>query len=380
MLVLAACAAAPASARAYTRTIEVEHMRAQGHASRVYADMAASRRRAVVFTGRAARTMGPSRFSASFVSVRANGVDCEGAARVGVRIDGRVVLDAPVAAFVWRQYGALAKIRRGRHRVRVYLANPHRTASCRRELSVDKLALSNRRETPAARWRLVFDDEFNGTRLDTTKWNPFNWRAHSGFYDPANALVQGGLLRLRASASNHSAMVQTLGRFAIRYGRIEASIRVPRGQGFWPAFWLKTTQVQTVNEPEIDVLEMWMTDRTDDIHNPFTVSQTYHWLRRDGRSDFSHSWVLGTTDYSAGFHRFAVQWGPGSIRWFIDGVQTNEFVGRNVSAVPMFLILSLQIGHAPWLGADLEPNARTPFPSYMDVDWVRAYRATGRPG
>jgi beta-glucanase (GH16 family) len=122
---------------------------------------------------------------------------------------------------------------------------------------------------------------------------------------------------------------------------------------------------------------MWMTDRTDDRNDPFTVSENYHWQTQDGATSDNHSWVLGTTNYSAGFHRFAVQWDPGSIRWFIDGVQTKVIVGPTVSNVPMFLVFSLQIGHAAWLGADLEPNANTPFPSYMDVDWIRVYQRCG---
>jgi beta-glucanase (GH16 family) len=82
--------------------------------------------------------------------------------------------------------------------------------------------------------------------------------------------------------------------------------------------------------------------------------------------------VRGTTNFSTGFHRFALQWDPGSIRWYIDGVQTKVISGPNVSTVPMFLVFGLQIGHAPWMSG-FEPDATTPFPSYMDVDWVRVY-------
>jgi beta-glucanase (GH16 family) len=375
IVALAALAAAiPAPAGASTRTFQVEHMRAQGRGSRVYADATASRRKAVVFTGRAARTFVLSRFAATLVSMRATAVDCLGAPRVAIRIDGHRVLNAPVGSDGWKDYSALLHFRSGRHRVQVNLPNPLHTRSCRRQLLVDELVFSNTRESSTAGWRLAFDDEFDGSGLDPTKWNPLNWSPRSKFYDPSNALVQDGLLRLRASAPNRSAMVQTLDKFAMRSGRIEASIRVPSGQGFWPAFWLKTTQVRTEKYPEIDVLEMWMTDRTDDLNDAFTVSENYHWPAQDGLGDLYHSWVLGTTNYTAGFHRFALQWEPGSIRWFIDGVQTKAIVGPHVSSVPMFLVFSLQIGHAWWLGPDLEPNAGTPFPSYMDVDWVRVYQ------
>jgi beta-glucanase (GH16 family) len=367
-------AATSTSARASTRTFQVEDMHAQGHGSTDYADATASRRKAVVFTGRAARTFVLPRFAATLVSVRARGVDCLGAPRLAIRIDGHQVLNLPVDPEGWKVYSALLHLGSRRHRVRVRLLNPGHTRMCRRQLLVDKLVFSNTRESSTTGWRLAFDDEFDGSGLDPTKWNPLNWSPRSKFYDASNALVQGGLLRLRASAPNRSAMVQTLGKFAMRYGRIEASIRVPSGQGFWPAFWLKTAQVRTVKYPEIDVLEMWMTDRIDDLNNAFTVSENYHWQAQDGLGGMDHSWVLGKTNYTAGFHRFAVQWEPGSIRWFIDGVQTKAIVGPHVSSVPMFLVFSLQIGHAWWLGPDLEPNAGTPFPAYMDVDWVHAYQ------
>lgn len=372
--------AAPPPARAFVRTVQAEQMRARGHGTHVYKDRGASGGRAVRFTTRAPRSLARWRFSATLVTVWADGTACEGAPRVGVRIDGHLALDARVVPGGWKQYGALVHIRGGRHRVQVYLPDPRRTRSCRRTLLVDKLVLSRAAETSTSNWQVVFDDEFNGTQLDATKWSAYNWAAHSKFYDPANALVENGLLRLRASAPNRSAMVQTLGKFAPRYGLIEASIRVPSGQGLWPSFWLKTAQVATVKYPEVDLLEMWMTAPTNDIYDPFTVSQNYHWQGADGRPQSNHSWVFGRTDYSAGFHRFAVEWEPGSIRWFIDGVQTKEVSGPTVSNVPMFLVLSLQIGHAWWLGDTFAPNASTPFPSYLDVDWVRVYQRCGAPG
>jgi Glycosyl hydrolases family 16 len=374
-LTFASCAvAAPGVARASARSVEVEHMLAPSHGTRVYRDSTASGGRAVVFTRRVALRWRTSPVGATRVGVWASGVDCRGVVRVALSIDGRRVLDSPVHSGGWKEYSVPLQLRTRRHRIKLYFPDPRRTRSCERRLRVDRLVFSNAREGSTINWHPVFDDEFDGGALDLFKWNPFNWNARTGFFDPSNAVVEGGLLRLRASAPNRSAMVQTLGKFAMRYGRIEASIRVPSGQGLWPSFWLKTAQVASAKYPEIDVLEMWMTDRPDDLNDPFTVSQNYHWTTPSGDVESSHSWVRGSTDYSAGFHRFALQWDPRSIRWFIDGVETKEVDGPMVPTAPMFIAFSLQIGHAWWLGSNFAPNANTPFPSYMDVDWVRVYQ------
>jgi beta-glucanase (GH16 family) len=343
------------------------------HGVRAYADPTASGGRAVVFTHHVAVTIGPARFGATRVGVWARANHSRGNALAAVRIDHRLVLRAAVHPGKWREVSAPVRLRSGQHLLQVSFQNPRRTSACQRRLLLNKVVVSDEPGGSRRQWHLVFDDEFNGAQLDTAKWNPFQWNAQSGFYDPSNALVEGGLLRLRASSPTSSAMVQTLGKFALLYGRIEASIRMPRGQGFWPAFWLMPTAVATVDGPEIDVLEMWMTDRTDDLNDSHTVSQNYHW-DSSGQHRQEQSWVRGPTDYAAGFHRFGLVWDSHSLRWYIDGVETKELTGPIVSQTPMFIIFSLQIGHAWWLGPDGEPNTNTSFPSYMDVDWVRAYR------
>jgi hypothetical protein len=342
------------------------------HGVRAYADPTASGGRAVVFTRRATVTSGPARFGATRVGVWASGDACHGTARAALRIDQRLVLRAAVHSGSWKQLSAPVRVRDDWHRLRIDFQNPLRTRTCERRLRLNKVVLYAP-DRSRRRWHLVFDDEFDGNGLDSTKWNPFQWNAQSGFYDPSNALVEGGLLRLRASSSTSSAMVQTLGKFELTYGRVEASIRVPSGQGFWPAFWLMPAAVGTQGLPEIDVLEMWMTDRADDLNDSHSVSQNYHWQDSSGQGHQQQSWVRGPTDYAAGFHRFGLVWDPDSIRWYIDGVETKQLTGPIVSQTPMFIILSLQIGNAAWL-PDLVPNASTPFPSYMDLDWVHIYQ------
>jgi hypothetical protein len=228
---------------------------------------------------------------------------------------------------------------------------------------------------PPARpgWRLIFDDEFDGTSLDTTKWTPRKWDGGS-FYDPSNVLLSGGLLRLRARSSGSSAMVQTHGKLDFTYGRVEASLKVPRGQGFWPALWLRPSDTSKPY-PENDLLEMWMTDRSDDVFDENTAWITYHWVDDHGNHQQINNRFPGGPNYTQGFHEFATEWEPGEIRWYIDGVEKMRVDGPTVSTVPMFLIFSLQVGNEFWIpGSDGDPNSHTPYPSYLDADYIRVYQ------
>ena len=374
LVAVGASAVAAPGARASSRTFEIDRMHAPKRAASVYRDKTASGKKAIVLDRRATVTLPPRRFGATRVGVWARTRECRGPARVKVYVDGRRVLSAPVQSGPWKEYGSLVNLPVRRHRVKITFPNPKRSSHCVRLLRLDRLVFSrSASEASPHDWHLAFDDEFDGTQVDQTKWTPANWQPVSRFYDPANVIVQDGMLRLRASAPNRSGMIQTLGKFQTTYGRIEASIRMPRGQGFWPAFWLRTPDTAQ-DDPEIDILEMWETDRTDDLNDQYTISHNYHWTTSDGTKESSHSWVRGSTDYTAGFHRFAVEWEPGAIRWYIDGVETKSYTSRTVADTPMFLVFSLQIGHAPWLGPEFNAGPTTPFPSYMDIEYLRVYQ------
>lgn len=225
---------------------------------------------------------------------------------------------------------------------------------------------------PPGNWRLNWDDEFSGSSLDGSKWNPAYWKGN-GFYAPSNVSVSGGLLHLKASSASNSAMVQTLGKLTMRSGRIEIGAKTPQGQGLWPALWLRPTDLSQ-NYPEIDALEMWMTDDPGDPFDSKLAVFTYHWpdgtkLNGDGMSQGGYR----GPDFAAGFHQFAVEWSPGSARWYVDGALRWWVTGPTVDATPLFLVLSLQVGGAFWTGAG-EPGPNTRFPAELQVDYVRAYQ------
>jgi beta-glucanase (GH16 family) len=223
-------------------------------------------------------------------------------------------------------------------------------------------------------WKLTFDDEFGGTSLDLTKWNPNDpegrERNHELQAYVTNAFtVGGGILRVKAEKreafysgkmrSITSGMMSTQGKFAEEFGRFEIRCKVPKGKGMWPAFWLLPEPSGW--PPEIDVLEILGQE-------PDKVYMTHHF--RDGeRQHQSHGGSWSGPDFSAGFHDFAVEWSPERIVWFVDGAE--RF--RSEDSIPkgkMFLLLNLAVG-GDWPGS---PDAQTQFPAALEVKYVRAYQ------
>jgi beta-glucanase (GH16 family) len=171
-----------------------------------------------------------------------------------------------------------------------------------------------------------------------------------------------------------SARVKTKDRFAQTYGKFEARLQVPRGQGIWPAFWMLGADIDAVGWPqcgEIDIME-------NIGREPTTVHGTMH------GPGYSGGGGLGTSAsspdgkaFADAFHVFAVEWEPGEVRWYLDG---RQYFSRKSSNLPsgtrwvfdhdFFLLLNVAVGGA-WPG---NPDATTTFPQEMKVDYVRAYR------
>ena len=224
-------------------------------------------------------------------------------------------------------------------------------------------------------WELTFHDEFNGNRLDTTKWidsYPDGVRTHSNneqqYYAPDGYDVRGGFLHLRAEKRSMGGMpytsgiVTTYGKFAQAYGWFEIRARFPKGKGFWPAFWLLPADKRW--PPEIDVLEILG-------HETNKVYMTNHWQDAQGRH-LSNGGAWVGPDFSAGFHTFAVDWQPDVIVWYVDGVERFRS-SKGIPSMPMYVLVNLAVG-GDWPG---NPDASTPFPATMDVDYVRVYRRRG---
>jgi beta-glucanase (GH16 family) len=236
--------------------------------------------------------------------------------------------------------------------------------------------------SPPPPWQLVWSDEFDGAALDTTKWaidtgNGFGTGQQD--YDtarPDNVSVAGGQLVLTAlsesyqGASYTSGRIESNGHFSQAYGRFEASIQLPQGQGMWPAFWLLGDDYAQVGWPqcgEIDVMENRGAD-------PTTV---YGSLHGPGGDNHVAAYALpGSTSFADGLHQFAVEWEPGEVRWYVDGqlyaTLSSDTFPRSQPWVfdhPFFIVLDLAVGGQ--FGGNV--NASTAFPQAMRVDYVRVY-------
>jgi beta-glucanase (GH16 family) len=175
-----------------------------------------------------------------------------------------------------------------------------------------------------------------------------------------------------------SARLLTADRFTQAYGRFEARIKIPRGQGMWPAFWMLGNDIGTnpwPNSGEIDIME-------NVGFEPSTVHGTIHGPGYSGAGGIGAGYTLpGGAQFANDFHTFTVDWAPDSITWYVDGQQYSRKTpadlngNRWVYDHPFFMILNLAVGGF-WPG---DPNASTAFPQQMVVDYVRvnAYTSGG---
>ncbi|MFI0960406.1 ricin-type beta-trefoil lectin domain protein [Streptomyces sp. NPDC021080] len=176
-----------------------------------------------------------------------------------------------------------------------------------------------------------------------------------------------------------SARLNTAQTFTQAYGHFEARIKVPRGQGVWPAFWMLGDNLGSVGWPnsgEIDAME--------NVGNePGTVHGTIHGPGYSGAGGIGAAYTLPNGKaFADDFHVFAVDWSPTAITWSVDGqayeTRTPSDVNGNkwVYDHPFFLVLNFAVG-GDWPGS---PNSATSFPQTMTVDYVRVTAAdSGKP-
>lgn len=194
--------------------------------------------------------------------------------------------------------------------------------------------------------------------------------------DPA--ALDGHALVLRATRTSdgkfHSARLKTTGKFSPMYGRIEARMKLPRGQGLWPAFWMLSESVERVEWPdcgEIDIMEVLG-------HEPQKLYGTLHGPGYSGGKALSVSTTLPDhASLSDAYHVYAVDWSPGRIEWSLDGrvyhVCTPASLPKGARWVfndgLFFILLNLAVG-GNWPGA---PDSSTHFPQEFRIDYVRVY-------
>jgi beta-glucanase (GH16 family) len=220
-------------------------------------------------------------------------------------------------------------------------------------------------------YRLVFRDDFDGGRLDRAKWQTeLPWgrtnKDEQEYYADSAVVVRDGKLTITASKRpSHgkqytSGVVTTANSFAFKYGYTEMRAKVPAGAGYWSAFWLLTRNHQVFDE--IDIVEQVGSDP----HKAYTVLH----YGTEGKRGKSLHFYRGP-DFSAGFHTFGLDWQPGLLVWYIDGVERYR-VTQHVPKDPMYLIANLTVGGPDsWSGP---PNRYTEFPGELVIDSIRVYQ------
>ena len=158
-----------------------------------------------------------------------------------------------------------------------------------------------------------------------------------------------------------SGIITTFKSFSQTYGVFEIRAKLPAGQGLWPAFWLLPASNQYSSE--LDAFEVLGS-------NPTQLFATTHGFY--GANWGVDSQAIQVANTSDGFHIYGVDWEPDTITFLVDRKPIATAPTPTSMNVPMYMIINLAIGGTgSWPGP---PNGSTPFPSRMQIDWVRAYR------
>jgi beta-glucanase (GH16 family) len=221
-------------------------------------------------------------------------------------------------------------------------------------------------------WHLVFDDEFQGTTLDSSKWITTANRPGSACrsvdvggiacFDPSAISVSNGAVHIEANKEQiHGytylgGIINTDTRHYFTYGYFDIRAKVAKGDGLWNSLWLYNP---SGDDNEIDILEYLGKD-------PTVAHQTIHSTGIPQRQ-FNTKGI----DWSQNYHDYAVKWQPGRLTFYIDGIARGT-VMTGVPTEKLFLIADLDVGgNTAWSGP---PDRSTSFPSYLSIDYVRVYQ------
>jgi beta-glucanase (GH16 family) len=246
----------------------------------------------------------------------------------------------------------------------------------------------------AATFDQVWVDDFSGpagSKVDSTKWaydkgygTIWGNNEYQTYTDSTDNVRQDGngnlviTARKEADGKYTSGRLKTTGKFSQKYGRFEANIKIPRGPGLLPAFWAMGNTGGWPNNGEIDIME-------NVGAHPKTVFGTIHgpgYSGGDGTGRGGDTTI--STELSADFHRYAIEWSPDLIVWTLDGKEYHRVTPKNIPAgtkwvfndQPFYMLLNVAVG-GDWPGAPVD----SVLPEEMIVDYVKvyAYNANGTP-
>ncbi len=228
-----------------------------------------------------------------------------------------------------------------------------------------------------ATYQLIWSDEFDGNTVNTSNWNfetgGGGWgNNEQEYYQAANAAVSNGNLLITAkkqrvkSNAYTSARMTTKGKHEFSYGKMEARIKIPLGQGLWPAFWMLGANIDTAGWPKCGE-----TDIMEHINADSLIYGTIHW-DNNGHVQNGGNTATGLNDY----HIYSVEWDSAAIRWYVDGNKYHEAnILNNINSTeefhkPFFIILNFAVG-GNWPGQTIDVSK---LPASMYVDYVRVYK------
>lgn len=244
-------------------------------------------------------------------------------------------------------------------------------------------------------YKLKWKDDFNGDSLNKADWNVethepgwvnSEWQAYVDSAD--NIQVKDGKLLLKpvktvdkdGNASYTSGRINTQGRHDFKYGYFECRAKVPTGKGYLPAFWMMPTDENLYGQwpkcGEIDIMEV-MGQETNKVYG------TIHYGEPHAQSQGTYS-VSAADNFADNYHTYAVDWEPGKITWYIDGIKYHEesdwfSAKENQGTVaypapfdqPFYMILNLAVGGS-WVGY---PDDTTTYDDQeYAIDYVKVYQ------
>ena len=272
----------------------------------------------------------------------------------------------------------------------------------------------------AADYQLMFNDEFNGSTLDTDKWNTsFLWgpyltiNSEEQYYVDANGIdsdlsyspfsVSDGVLSITADLSDNSAddvppatlpdvndplwqqhpefrqgpydgppeytsgIITSYDSFKFVHGYAEIRAKVPEGDGLWPAFWLLNAYY-VGNLPEIDIMEI-LGENTNRLYH------SYHRSNDIGEQQSTQFITDSGQPFSDGFHTYGVRWQPGRIDWYVDGQPVHAVEDDTIAYQIMYVIANLAVG-GNFNQAEVDPSV---LPARLDIDYIRVYQENDTP-
>lgn len=235
--------------------------------------------------------------------------------------------------------------------------------------------------------QLVMQDEFDVDGApDSDLWSYDIGTGNNGwgnnelqYYSdrPENIVVEDGMLKITAlnesfmGSSYTSARIKTQGKYEQTYGRFEARMKLPWGQGLWPAFWMLGANIDEVSWPncgEIDIMEYRGQE-------PTINSASVHGPGYSGGEAITKRYDLGNDRFDTSFHVFGIEWGPEYINYYVDDVLFHQITPEDATGAwvfdkPFFLLLNMAVGGS-FVGS---PNADTVFPQTLYVDYIRVYQ------